>query len=149
MLTKLNTLYTDYAEKVKEVRKKARVFDGFLGMGKDPRNDACHEAYYEAVGAWVAEFLETEPAQEETQPQESTEPTLPMVRRNVTFDLPQYDTSYILSIHQNGALVISGITIAPGTDSFAAEFSGAGMVTFDLYVNDSYHSSVTLEFVDG
>ena len=64
MLTQLNTLYTEYAEKVKAVRKKARMFDGFMGLGKDPRNDACHEAYYEAVGAWVTEFLATEPDQE-------------------------------------------------------------------------------------
>ena len=38
---------------------------------------------------------------------------------------------------------------APGTDSFAAEFIGAGTVVFDIYVNGSYHSTITLEFVDG
>ena len=65
MLTQLHTLYTDYAEKTKEVRKKARVFDGILGLGKDPRNHPCHEGYFEAVGAWVTEFLAAEPAQEE------------------------------------------------------------------------------------
>lgn len=64
MLTQLQTIYTDYAAAVKAVRKKARMFDGFLGMGKDPRNDACHDAYYQAVGAWVEEFLATEPAQD-------------------------------------------------------------------------------------
>ena len=64
MLTQLNTIYTDYAEKVKEVRKKARIFDGFLGLGKDPRNDACHEEFFQAVGEWVAAFLETQPEQD-------------------------------------------------------------------------------------
>lgn len=64
MLTQLQTLYTDYAATVKEVRKKTRVFDGFLGLGKDPRNDPCHQAFYDAVGAWVTEFLATEPEQD-------------------------------------------------------------------------------------
>lgn len=65
MMTKLETLYQDYAAAVKDVRSKARIFDGFLGLGKDPRNDACHDAFYQAVGAWVEEFLATEPAQPE------------------------------------------------------------------------------------
>lgn len=65
MLTKLNTIYTDYAEKIKEVRKNARMFDGILGLGKDPRNHPCHEEYFTAVGAWVEEFVAMEPAQEE------------------------------------------------------------------------------------
>lgn len=64
MLTQLRTLYTDYHEKTKEVRKKARVFDGILGLGKDPRNHPCHEEYFEAVGAWVADFLATQPEQD-------------------------------------------------------------------------------------
>ena len=64
MLTQLNTIYTDYAEAVKAVRKKARIFDGILGLGKDPRNDACHDAYYQAVGEWVSAFLQTQPEQE-------------------------------------------------------------------------------------
>lgn len=64
MLTQLETIYADYAAAVKKVRKNARMFDGFLGLGKDPRNDACHDAYYQAVGTWVEEFLATEPAQE-------------------------------------------------------------------------------------
>lgn len=63
MLDQLKTIYTDYAEVVKTVRKNARVFDGLFGMGRDPRNDACHDAYYQAVGAWVTELLATQPEQ--------------------------------------------------------------------------------------
>lgn len=63
MLTQLATIYEEYAQKVKEVRKNARMFDGFLGLGKDPRNDACHDAFFQAVGTWVTEFLATEPEQ--------------------------------------------------------------------------------------
>lgn len=64
MLTQLATIYEEYAATVKEVRKNARMFDGFLGLGKDPRNDACHDAFFQAVGTWVTEFLATEPDQD-------------------------------------------------------------------------------------
>lgn len=65
MLTKLKAIYADYNTAVQEVRKNARAFDGILGLGKDPRKDACHDAYYQAVGQWVTEFLAAGPAQEE------------------------------------------------------------------------------------
>lgn len=65
MLTKLKSIYADYDKAVQEVRKNARAFDGILGLGKDPRKDACHDMFYQAVGAWVTEFLAAEPAQEE------------------------------------------------------------------------------------
>lgn len=64
MLTQLATIYEEYAATIKNVRKNARLFDGFLGMGKDPRNDACHDVFFQAVGAWVTEFLATEPDQD-------------------------------------------------------------------------------------
>ena len=64
MLTTLQNLYTDYAATALEVRKKARFFDGVFGLGKDPRNDICHETFYNAVGKWVEEFLASQPEQE-------------------------------------------------------------------------------------
>ncbi len=63
MLTSLQELYTTYEQTLKDVRKKAKLFDGFFGLGKDPKKDPCHEAFYEAVGAWVADFVATEPSQ--------------------------------------------------------------------------------------
>lgn len=65
MITQLEKLYADYAEEAYNVRKKARVFDGILGLGKDPRNHPCHQAYYDAVGAWAAEFVASAPEQEQ------------------------------------------------------------------------------------
>ena len=65
MLTQLKTLFTDYNAAVQEVRKKARAFDGILGLGKDPRKDPCHEQFYNAVGKWTEDFLATEPSQED------------------------------------------------------------------------------------
>ena len=64
MLTQLETIYTDYAAAVKTVRKNARIFDGIFGLGKDPRNDACHDTYYQSVGTWVTELLAAQPEQE-------------------------------------------------------------------------------------
>ena len=61
MLTKLKSIYADYDQAVQEVRKNARAFDGVFGLGKDPRKDACHDRFYQEVGAWVTEFLAAEP----------------------------------------------------------------------------------------
>ncbi len=65
MLTQLKTIFTDYDAAVRDVRKKARAFDGILGLGKDPRKDPCHEQFYNAVGKWTEDFLATEPSQED------------------------------------------------------------------------------------
>lgn len=65
MLTQLKAIYEDYEKAVNEVRKNARAFDGIFGLGKDPRKDACHDAFYQAVGDWVAEFLAANPARED------------------------------------------------------------------------------------
>lgn len=65
MLTKLKSIYADYDQAVQEVRKNARAFDGIFGLGKDPRKDACHDRFYQEVGAWVTEFLAAVPSQEE------------------------------------------------------------------------------------
>ena len=65
MLTKLKSIYADYDQAVQEVRKNARAFDGVFGLGKDPRKDACHDRFYQEVGAWVMEFLAAEPNGEE------------------------------------------------------------------------------------
>ncbi len=65
MLTTLKTIYADYDKAVQEVRKNARAFDGILGLGKDPRKDACHDQFYQAAGQWVTEFVAAGPSQEE------------------------------------------------------------------------------------
>lgn len=65
MLTSLQELYTNYDETVVAIRKKARMFDGFFGLGKDPKKDPCHEAFYTAVGTWMEQFVASAPAQED------------------------------------------------------------------------------------
>lgn len=64
-LTQLYAIYDKYAEDVQQVRRKASCFDGLLGMGDDPKKHPCHEMFYEGVGHWTEEFLQTDPAPED------------------------------------------------------------------------------------
>lgn len=65
MITALQEIYTNYDETLTKVRKSTKLFDGFLGLGKDPRKDPCHQVFYDAVGAWVEEFIAAGHTQEE------------------------------------------------------------------------------------
>ena len=64
-MEQLKALYEDYAQKALEVRKRARLFDGVMGFGEDPKKDPCHMAFYEAVKEWAEAFAATEPSPEE------------------------------------------------------------------------------------
>lgn len=55
-MTELMEIYESYCKKAADVRRKASPVAGFFGMGDDPRKHYCHEAFYDAVGEWVAEF---------------------------------------------------------------------------------------------
>jgi len=63
MMEQLKNLYTEYAQKVKEVRKAARPFDGVFGFGNDPRNNPCHEEFFAAGGQWAEQFAAAGPDQ--------------------------------------------------------------------------------------
>lgn len=65
MIAELKALYTDYAEKVKAVRRAAKPFDGVFGFGNDPRNNPCHEAFFAAGGQWAETFANSQPEQEQ------------------------------------------------------------------------------------
>lgn len=61
MMEKLKQIYEQYYETAEKVRKQAPRFAGFWGMGDDPRRHHCHDVFYEEVGAWVSEYLNTHP----------------------------------------------------------------------------------------
>ena len=61
----LDSIYFQYAQQAQQVRENAGMFDGVLGLGNDPRNNPCHEAFYQQVKSWVADFLACEPGPEE------------------------------------------------------------------------------------
>ena len=64
MLNELKTIYQDYNEKAMEVRRKAPIFAGWLGLGSDPRKHPCHEEFYDATIRWTENFVAGQPSQE-------------------------------------------------------------------------------------
>ena len=54
-----------YEEAMDKVIARLRPGDGLLGLGRDPKRDPCHMAFYEAVGETVARFAGEELAAEE------------------------------------------------------------------------------------
>ena len=65
MINELKNMYEAYIEKSLEVRRKAPIFAGILGLGSDPRKHPCHEEFYEAAIAWTENFVKSEPSAEE------------------------------------------------------------------------------------
>lgn len=65
MINELKSMYEAYIEKSLDVRRKAPLFAGFLGLGNDPRKHACHEEFYEAAIAWTEKFAQTNPSAED------------------------------------------------------------------------------------
>lgn len=64
MINELKSMYEAYVEKSLEVRKKAPLFAGFLGLGSDPRKHPCHEEFYDATIAWTENFVKSGPSAE-------------------------------------------------------------------------------------
>jgi len=64
-LEELQHLYAAYEKKAANVHKNAPRYAGIFGFGNDPRNHACHEMFYEDVGAWVRDFLQEGPVHQE------------------------------------------------------------------------------------
>lgn len=65
MINQLKTMYDDYAKTAFEVRKKAPVFAGWLGLGSDPRRHPCHEGFYDDTIRWTENFVASQPTAEE------------------------------------------------------------------------------------
>lgn len=65
MLNELKERYQQYAEKSLDVRKKAPLFAGILGLGSDPRRHECHEDFLNDVIARVDAYVKTAPDSEE------------------------------------------------------------------------------------
>jgi hypothetical protein len=65
MINQLKQMYADYQKKSLEVRQKAPIFAGMLGLGSDPRRHPCHEEFYDATIAWTEQFVKSNPTQGE------------------------------------------------------------------------------------
>lgn len=64
MINELKCMYEAYIAKSLDVRKKAPLFAGILGLGSDPRKHPCHEEFYEAALTWTEKFVESQPSAE-------------------------------------------------------------------------------------
>ena len=65
MINELKQMYAEYQKKSLEVRRKAPVFAGILGLGSDPRRHPCHEEFYDATIAWTENFVKSGPSADE------------------------------------------------------------------------------------
>ena len=63
-LEQLKQIYEEYEEKLAQAQKQAGLFAGAFNMGDDPRKDACNQVFYENLGQWASEFLESKPTAE-------------------------------------------------------------------------------------
>lgn len=53
----LKEIYEAYIQKSAKVMADAPALAGVWGMGEDPKNHPCHMEFYEAVEAFLADFL--------------------------------------------------------------------------------------------
>lgn len=60
----ISRIYEDYYKKLDKVLANASVFAGAFNMGDDPRRDACHQVFYDAVHEWSEQFAASEPSAE-------------------------------------------------------------------------------------
>ena len=88
----------------------------------------------------------TEATQPPTAPPE-TETTVPAPAPvRVTFSLPVRDTTYYLSILQDGNQIVSNVEIAPGSNGYILALTGSGVQTYDLYIDGQFYQTQRVEF---
>ena len=89
-------------------------------------------------------------------PEETTAPTTstpttkpdPVVTKSYTLTLPTGMTeAYTLELRQNGVNVLEPYQAQPTETSVVVELTGAGVQTYELYVNGAFHSKVTVDFI--
>ena len=102
-------------------------------------------------------FLEISEGPEETKPQEQEKPNPqpdeeqtppePVSKVDISFALPDRDTSYTVTILRDGVPIISDAPIEPGTHIFSlSDVEGSGTSMFELWVDGQFYSSHPVEF---
>ena len=87
------------------------------------------------------------PTEKPDKTEETTSPSKPHVTTTVTIDLPaDREEDYSLGLYLNGKAVLETTVITAGTPSIDVTLSGAGVVYYDLYINNSYHKTIKVEF---
>ena len=102
-------------------------------------------------------FLEISEGPEETTPQEQEKPNPqpdeeqispePVSKVDISFALPDRDTSYTVTILRDGVPIVSDAPIEPGTHIFSlSDVEGSGTSMFELWVDGEFYSSHPVEF---
>jgi len=124
----------------------------------EPRDEVIEQPYKKGEMVDVTENIvltiskgpkETEPpVQKPTEaPEEPEETPKPQVTTTVTIDLPtDREEDYTLGLYLNGKAALEKTVITAGTPSIDVTLTGAGVVYYDLYINDSYFKTVKVEF---
>jgi len=89
------------------------------------------------------------PEQEEPEPQpgETQAPAEPLSKVNITFALPDRDTSYTVTILRDGVAIISDAPIDPGTHIFSlSDVEGSGTSVFELVIDGVVCDTQTVVF---
>ena len=92
---------------------------------------------------------ETEPPAEKPaeKPEEPEVEQKPQVTKTVTIELPaEREEDYTLGLYLDGRAALETTVIGAGTPSIDVTLTGAGVVYYDLYINDSYYKTVKVEF---
>ncbi len=83
-------------------------------------------------------------------PPEDTKPLEMVTLKGYKITLPQMKEAYVLQIKLNGIAIMEPTTITPGQTYITADLTGSGVQTYELWVDDAYKSSFTVEFkIDG
>ena len=124
----------------------------------EPRDEVIEQPYKKGEMVDVTENIvltiskgpkETEPPEQKPEeiPEEPREEQKPEVTTTVTLDLPvDREEDYTLGLYLNGRAVVETTLITAGTPSIDVTLTGAGVVYYDLYINDSYYKTVKVEF---
>lgn len=60
-MEQLQEIYCRYTEEATAVKQAASPLAGILGTSGGPSDHPCHQAFYDRVGSWTAEFLAKAP----------------------------------------------------------------------------------------
>jgi beta-lactam-binding protein with PASTA domain len=124
----------------------------------EPRDEVIEQPYKKGELVDITEDIvltvskgprETEPPVQKPNddPVEPEKPQSPQVTRTVTLDLPaDREEDYTLGLYLNGKAALETTVITAGTSSIDVTLTGAGVVYYDLYINDSYYKTVKVEF---
>lgn len=66
-MEQLKACYAAYLAAVEKAEKNKTTWDGAFGIGASTKDHPCHDAFYESMESWCADFLAKKPSQAEAE----------------------------------------------------------------------------------